>query len=185
MEAVLVRRRKRFVNFDFLNDIVEEADSIIHGIEKKVNDTLNDILDDCFIGKTETVNYEDISSVYACAFTGAKNKNKQWSCKKEVHKNNYRRKLEEICSECKSKKINDVAEMLAGKYVYAYSIKEKTPRRMWKWTDRLSCIEEELRNCSPSINDSKYLLEMKSALESNNYLRRKHKDIYEKLISYF
>jgi hypothetical protein len=175
MEAVLIGERKKLVNLNFLNEVVDEAKGVIHGVENRINNTLNNILDDCFLGKTETVDYEEILSSQKEAYTS----------QSKYKKPSYRSRLEDICSGCSSKRISDVGEMLAGKYINAYSVKEKAPRRMWKWTDRIACIEDAFRNYSPNSEDSKYLSEMRSALKSNRYLRRKHRAIYDRLMTYF
>ncbi len=200
MEATVIGKRKKFLNMNFLNDIVEEANLIIHNFENKINDALNDVVDDCFLGKTYTINYEDVlfwnnENIYdkknKSSVNDASSANNVVSVdavlKRPVYANNkctkysYRQKLEEICADCSSKKINEVVDMLAGKYIYAYSVKERAPRRMWMWADRLACIENEMSNNSFANEDSKYLSKMRDALKTNRYLRRKHNDIYDKL----
>jgi hypothetical protein len=78
-------------------------------------------------------------------------------------------------------KINNIAEVIAGKYYDSSEIKTRRLKRMWKWEDRLKYIENLSGEGTLSVDNAQYIQQLQSVVKSNKYLRYKKKRYYLKL----
>jgi hypothetical protein len=101
-----------------------------------------------------------------------------------VSKSSYKSRLEELCQYERSAKMTELTTILSGEYCCAYSLKSRKPQRLWSWKSRLEHIESMMKDYVCSVQDKKYLQEIKQVLKSNKYLRRKRKETYAKLTAY-
>jgi hypothetical protein len=77
--------------------------------------------------------------------------------------------------------VNDVATVMAGKLCNSYGIKDRKPKRLWKWEDRIDYLRGYLKENKISDSEKEQINELRSALQKNRYLRSKRKDCYKRI----
>ncbi|MGV8162337.1 MAG: hypothetical protein ACP5N2_03340 [Candidatus Nanoarchaeia archaeon] len=195
MIATENRTRKKYLNFEGLSDDLEEmisrislrAEHSLSGLEEifakgknefldltkkftqeidfRVNTLVNDALDTFNYGKIENIDYEEIKS-----FSDESVREQKGKC---------------MFEEKYFSNLPAVKDILSGKFCNLYSIKDKKPKRLWKWKDRLNYLEGFFNNYNKNENEKEIFEELRTKIGSNYYLKKNHKDIYEKLSMYF
>jgi hypothetical protein len=184
------------------SQIKDSFDEVYFGFKKNLNDLLffdfNTSKNNYSGINSETKSYqhENFPNIYQNFAQDAQIINEDKSniannsssmCKSEkTMKNNYSaKKYTDLMADFISQtngKINNIAEVIAGKYNYSSEIKTRKLKRMWKWEDRLKYIESLSAEGTLSVNNNaQYIQQLQSVVKSNKYLRYKKKGYYLKL----
>jgi hypothetical protein len=99
---------------------------------------------------------------------------------KNVRNENYTYLINNVISNSDSA-ISHAATVLSGKLCNSYGVRDRKPKRLWKWRDRLEYLQGIADESNFSEQNKEQIKELKFALQKNNYLKTKRKDIYEKI----
>jgi hypothetical protein len=172
------RRKRKYVNFEYLGRDLEEILSKLHisigheisGLDKiveekkdkfiketknfivladsSINKIIGDTLDNLYYGPTEDASY---------TFVNLEEKRKCITLK-------------------------NVGEVLSGRFYASCSLNDRKSRRLWKWKDRLAFVQGFFEE---HPGEERYELnQMLSIIKGNSYLKKTHRDIYERLSFY-
>lgn len=101
-----------------------------------------------------------------------------------MQKNNYTSSINSFIS-LSNGKINSLAIVIAGKLCNSYGIKDKKPKRLWKWKDRIEYLKGYLNDNQISLDERENLGNLRNLIYKNKYLRYKRKDYFSYLDSCF
>jgi len=80
-----------------------------------------------------------------------------------------------------SEKINELAMVISGKMYNSQRIKDKKPRRLWRWVDRIEYVRGIILDGDFSSVDLKNIEELRTVLQKNTYLKRKKRNYLDRL----
>ncbi|MGV8168800.1 MAG: hypothetical protein ACP5N3_01975 [Candidatus Nanoarchaeia archaeon] len=148
--------------FTEINCLANSVKTYSAAVDYFFNDSVNNALDYFSFGKTDEVFFEEIIE-------------EKEQDEPEKHRSEF---------DDEDKKVKDINKILEGKFINSYSLRDKKPRRLWKWEDRLEYVEGVLAEAD-SEKQKMNFEEMYLKIKNNYYLKIRHRDIYEKLSSYF
>lgn len=168
LDFYIQRKQKVLTSLDNIvcqeiNSFTNKARNLSASMDCFVNDTINNTLDYVFYGATEEVDYEE--------------------AKDDVKKNEVKQITSSLVEDKEG--VDTMSQILSGKFINSYSLKDKKPRKLWKWADRMKYLEGVFREKKFFQYDEVLRMNVQHLINKNSYLKRKHKDIYDKINSYF
>jgi hypothetical protein len=97
-----------------------------------------------------------------------------------MQKYNYTSLINDVMSKSGAV-ICNIAQVMMGKLCNSYGVKDRQPKRLWKWEDRIDYLQGYLKENKLTNAEQIQIRELRTALQKNYYLKSKRKEYYKKI----